>query len=111
LVPANFIDDGTVIRVIDWEYGGLGDRCFDLGNLAVNSGMTEEQERLLLHAYFGNASPEHVRRLRLMRLVSDMREAMWGFVQANISQLHEPAYYLGYGKKHLDRFMAGSAWL
>jgi len=109
LLAANFIDDGTVIRIIDWEYGGLGDRFFDLGNLAVNNALDEGQEGLLLEAYFGAARPEHLRRLRLMRLVSDIREAMWGFLQAAISTLHSPDYYLAYGRKHLERFLAAAA--
>jgi thiamine kinase-like enzyme len=111
LLPANFIDDGTALRIIDWEYGGLGDPFFDLGNLAVNSGFGEDQERRLLQAYFGAVHPEQLRRLRLMRLVSDMREATWGFVQARISRLHTPEYYLEYGRKHVQRFLAATEGL
>jgi hypothetical protein len=44
-----------------------------------------------------------------MRLASDLREAMWGFVQAGISALYSPVYYLAYGQKHLDRFLGASA--
>ena len=32
LLNANFIDDGARIRIVDWEYAGMGDRWFDLGN-------------------------------------------------------------------------------
>jgi thiamine kinase-like enzyme len=92
LLPANFIDDGTALRVIDWEYGGLGDRFFDLGNFAANTELDEAQDRELLAGYFGAARPEHLRRLRLMRMVSDLREVTWGFVQAGVSKLHEPEY-------------------
>ena len=103
LLPANFIDDGGVIRIIDWEYAGMGDRFFDLGNLAVNCGFNGGHERLLLELYFGEAHPSDMRRLHLMRLASDMREAMWGFVQSAVSILDED--YLAYGRKHLDRFL------
>ena len=106
LLPANFIDDGQNVRIIDWEYGGLGDRFFDLGNLAVNLQWTPDQEAAFLIHYFGAARPEHLRRLRLMRLASDMREAMWGFVQSAISQLHSPGHFLDYGQKHLQRFLS-----
>jgi thiamine kinase-like enzyme len=109
LLSANFIDDGTSLRVIDWEYGGLGDRFFDLGNFAANAELTEAQEAELLAAYFGEARPEHLRRLRLMRLVSDLREAMWGFVQAGGSTLHEPEYYADHGRMHLARFLTAAA--
>ena len=44
LLAGNFIDDGTAVRIIDWEYGGKGDRFFDLGNLAVNNEFDEAHE-------------------------------------------------------------------
>ena len=103
LLAGNFIDDGTAVRIIDWEYGGMGDRFFDLGNLAVNNEFDDEQERALLAFYFGEVNRDHLRRLRLMRLASDMREAMWGFLQAAISTLDID--YLAYGRKHLERFI------
>ena len=106
LLAANLIDDGTAVRIIDWEYGGMGDRFFDLGNLAVNNEFNEEHERTLLTLYFGQARPDHLRRLRLMRLASDMREAMWGFLQAALSTLDVD--YLAYGRKHLERFLDSS---
>jgi thiamine kinase-like enzyme len=108
LLPSNLIDDGATIRLIDWEYAGLGDRFFDLGNLAVNLQLGPEQEAMLLEAYRGEARADDLRRLRLMRLASDMREAAWGFLQSAISKLHPAAYYLDYGRRHLDRFLAGN---
>lgn len=107
LLPSNLIDDGAVIWLIDWDYGGMGDRFFDLGNLTVNLQFDPQQEAALLEAYLGEARPDDLRRLRLMRLASDLREATWGFLQAAISKLHPPAYYLDYGRRHLDRFLAG----
>jgi thiamine kinase-like enzyme len=109
LLPANFIDDGGAVQIIDWEYGGMGDRFFDLGNLAVNGEFTDEDERALLKFYFGQARADHVRRLRLMRMASDMREAMWGFLQSSLSVLDED--FPAYGRKHLDRFLESSATL
>jgi thiamine kinase-like enzyme len=103
LLAANFIDDGTTVQIIDWEYAGMGDRFFDLGNLAATNEFTGTDERALLEAYFGQARPDDLGRLRLMRRASDMREAMWGFVQSAISTLDVD--YLAYGRKHLDRFL------
>jgi thiamine kinase-like enzyme len=108
LLASNFIDNGSDIRIIDWEYGGLGDRFFDLGNFAVNHQLDAEQERTLLTAYAGSAPSEDLRRLRLMRMVSDLREAAWGYLQSSLSRLHEPAHYLAYGGKHLDRFLTAA---
>jgi thiamine kinase-like enzyme len=107
LLPANLIDDGRRVWIIDWEFAGRGDRFFDLGNLAVNGGFDEEQEHELLAAYFGEVRHEHLHRLKLMRLASDLREATWGYLQSAISNLHEPQYYLDYGDRHLARFLAG----
>jgi thiamine kinase-like enzyme len=109
LLPTNFIDDGESIYLIDWEYAGLGDRFFDLGNLAVNFQLDSSGEAALLTYYFGAATPEYLQRLRLMRLASDMRESLWGYLQAGISRLYTPDYYLEYGKRHLDRFLVASS--
>jgi len=103
LLAGDFIDDGTTVRIIDWEYGGMGDRFFDLGNLAVNNEFADDHERALLAFYFGEVRPDHLKRLRLMRLASDMREAMWGFLQAALSTLDID--YLAYGRRHLERFI------
>lgn len=105
LLPGNFIDDGETARLIDWEYAGMGDRYFDLANLAVNHTYDDEQERRLLQLYFGTVDEQRLQRLRMMRLVSDMREAMWGFLQAAISTLEFDFYQ--YGHQHLQRFLAG----
>jgi thiamine kinase-like enzyme len=104
LLPANFIDDGHRLWIIDWEFAGRGDRFFDLGSFAANCELEEAQERLLVEGYFGEARPADLRRLRLMRLVSDLREAMWGYLQSAVSRLHEPEYYLTYARDHLSRF-------
>lgn len=108
LLAGNFMDDGSDMRIIDWEYGGLGDRYFDLGNLAVNLQLNEAQERALLESYFGETRLQDLRRLRLMRLVSDLREAMWSFLQTRISTIESPVYYQQRGREHLDRFSKAS---
>ena len=109
LLAENLFDDGTTVRLIDWEYGGMGDRFFDLGNLAVNNQFEVPHELALLQRYFGEVRPDDLRRLRMMRLASDLRESMWGFLQAGISTLDID--YVEYGRHHLDRFLAGCAAL
>ncbi len=47
LLTANFIDDGERLRIVDWEYAGMNDRYFDLGNLSVNNGLGEDDDRIL----------------------------------------------------------------
>src|SRR5207244_9801746 len=53
LLNANFIDDGNRSWIVDWEYAGMGDPFFDLGNFAVNNELDEEAEHALLSAYAG----------------------------------------------------------
>jgi thiamine kinase-like enzyme len=97
LLAANFIDDGERLWVVDWEYAGMGDPYFDLGNFAVNNGLNEEAERTLLDAY-GGGDP---RALVLMRFMSDFREAMWGVVQQAISELDFD--FVAYAEQHFER--------
>jgi thiamine kinase-like enzyme len=102
LLTANFLRDGDGIQLIDWEYAGMGDRWFDLGNFAVNNELNDDQEELLLEAYFGEP-PDDRRRatLKLFRFMSDFREAMWGVVQTGVSELDFD--FKGYAQKHFDR--------
>ena len=104
LLNANFIDDGQRIRIVDWEYAGMGDPFFDLGNFAANHELTDEEDALLLAAYDGRpAVADRLARLRLSRLVSDFREAMWGVLQQGISALDVD--FVAYAGKHFDRLL------
>lgn len=107
LLNGNFIDDGHTIRILDWEYGGLGDRFFDLGNFSAQHEFNREQDELLLSEYFGTFSPAQFARHQLMKIMSDMREAMWAMVQCNVSQIEFD--YLGYGRKYFERINAAAA--
>jgi thiamine kinase-like enzyme len=101
LLLGNFIDDGHRIRIVDWEYAAMGDPFFDLGNFAVHHGLSDAQDVMLLEAYFGQATAPDVARLKLMKIASDLREAMWGMVQVAISSLEYD--FVQYGQKHFDR--------
>jgi thiamine kinase-like enzyme len=103
LLAGNFIDDGNTIRILDWEYAGMGDLFFDLGNFAVNQSLNEEQCELLLLHYFGEVRPADLAHLHLMRLGSDLRESFWGFLQMGISELDFD--YQEYAHHHLNRFL------
>jgi thiamine kinase-like enzyme len=107
LLNANFIDDGQRIRIVDWEYAGMGDPFFDLGNFAANNDLPSDADPVLLEAY--DRSPGITRRLarlRLMRVVSDFREAMWGVLQQGISTLEVD--FVAYAGRHFDRLIAAS---
>jgi thiamine kinase-like enzyme len=102
LLAANFLNAGDRIVIVDWEYAGMGDPFFDLGNFAVNNGLTEADEERLLEAYFGDpATPRRTAALKLFRFMSDFREAMWGVVQTSVSELDFD--FPDYAQKHFDR--------
>ena len=101
LLTANFIDDGDRIRIVDWEYAGMGDVYFDLANFAANNDLPEPESLELLRAYFGEPTPEHQRALTLMRFMSDFREAMWGVVQQALSDLDFD--FGAYASRHFER--------
>ena len=83
LLPGNFIDDGTRIWLIDWEYGGFGTAMFDLANLAANGNFSPEDDTLLLEAYFERPVSAAVQRsFDAMKAASALREAMWAMVSA-----------------------------
>ncbi len=101
LLNANFIRGPEGIRIVDWEYAGMGDRFFDLANFSVNHELDEEQAGVLLDAYFGTAREGDAAHLRLMRFMSDFREAMWGVVQQGISELDFD--FADYARQHFER--------
>jgi thiamine kinase-like enzyme len=108
LLGANLIWDGAGVRIVDWEYAGMGDRYFDLGNLSVNNGLDEEDDERLLAAYFGEpCTPARFASLRLMRIASDFREAMWGVLQRSISDLDFD--FDGYAAIHFARLRQSAA--
>jgi thiamine kinase-like enzyme len=105
LLPANFIDTPDGIRIVDWEYAGMGNRWFDLGNFAVNNELGAAGQEVFLTAYLGaHPSPADYAAIALMRLMSDFREAMWGVVQRAISDLDVD--FDAYATRHFDRLLA-----
>jgi thiamine kinase-like enzyme len=100
LLAANFIDDGDRLWLVDWEYAGMGDPFFDLGNFAANQELDANGERALLAAY----GADDLGALHDMRFMSDFREAMWGVVQQGISELDFD--FAGYAERHFERALA-----
>ncbi len=103
LLNANFIDDGTRLRIVDWEYAGMGDPCFDLGNYAVNHELDPDGEAELLAAY----GSDDTAGVALMRFMSDFREAMWGVVQQGISRIDFD--FPAYAEEHFERLARTAA--
>jgi thiamine kinase-like enzyme len=108
LLRANILSAGTDIWLVDWEYAGMGDRYFDLGNLSINNGFVDADDERLLAAYWDEpCTPRRFAALRLMRSMSDVREALWGVVQQTISDLDFD--FAEYADRHLRRLRATTA--
>jgi thiamine kinase-like enzyme len=101
LLNANFIDAGNELRIVDWEYAGMGDVFFDLANFSINHELGSSEDEFLLEAYFGRVERRDLASLGLMRFMSDFREAMWGVVQQGISELEFD--FVGYAREHFER--------
>jgi thiamine kinase-like enzyme len=106
LLNANFLLEGDHTWIVDYEYAGMGDPLFDLGNLSINNGLDDDAQALLLRTYFGEVRDVHRARLALMRIISDLREAMWGVVQQAISTLDFD--YVDYATRHFRRLLASA---
>ncbi len=106
LLPANFLDDGDRLWLIDFEYAGFSTAMFDLAGAASNAEMDDAQAAELLAAYFGGMPrPEIVRSHAAMQCASLLREAMWSMV----SELHldaPGADYIAYTTDNLARLEA-----
>lgn len=105
-LPANFIDDGEKLWLIDFEYAGFSTPMFDLAGIASNAGFSDAQSEELLSAYFGGAPDEALLKSHAaMQCASLLREAMWSMV----SELHlsaPGADYPAYTAENLDRLSA-----
>jgi len=104
LLPSNFLDDGTRLWLIDWEYGAFGTAMFDLANIAANASFGRAEEEALLAAYFdGEPGPALRRSFEAMKAASALREAMWAMVSE--LYLDSPGVdYIAHGDEFVGRF-------
>ena len=110
LLPANFIDDGERIWIIDWEFAGFNSALFDLGGLASNNQLSVGQERWLLEEYYETPLGDRQWwRYGAMKCASLLREAAWSMTQEHHSALDID--YVAYTAENLARFeRAYAAW-
>jgi thiamine kinase-like enzyme len=103
LLPANFIDDGSRLWLIDFEYAAFSTPMFDLAGIASNAQFSHDEDSELLAAYFGvPPGPDLIRSHAAMKCAALLREAMWSMV----SELHldaPGADYVAYTAENLDR--------
>ena len=87
LLAENYLDDGARLWLVDWEYSGNNDPTFELGNTAQELGYDDRQVEELCAAYFGEASPALLARMRLQMIMSDVGWTLWAAIQARISTI------------------------
>lgn len=103
LLAANFIDDGKRLWLIDWDYAGFNSPLFDLGGLASNNELSEQQEEWLLETYFDTTIDDQLRhRYAAMKCASLLRESMWSMVSEAYSTIDFD--YVAYTNENLGRF-------
>lgn len=91
----NFIDDGSRMWIVDWEYGGMNDPMWDLGDISVEGSFTQRQDDELVLAYFGgSASASEIGRMVIYKAMCDLLWALWGLIQfANNNPVEDFAAY------------------
>ncbi len=87
LLAENYIDDGTAIRIVDYEYSGNNDPTFELGNTCQELGWDEARIEELCAAYFGEARPAMLARMKLNMIMSDVGWTLWAAIQTRISTI------------------------
>ncbi len=103
LLPANFIDDGERLWLVDWDYAGFGSPLFDLGGLASNNDLSPAQETELLESYYQRPLNDELRsRYEAMKCASLLRESMWSMVSEKYSEIDFD--YATYTQENLARF-------
>lgn len=100
--PNNFIDAVEHVYLIDWEFSGMNDPLWDLADLSVECGLSPEQDRVMVEAYWhGDAPAEVYSRLELYKAMSDLLWSLWGLIQhANDNPLDN---FLTYAQERFER--------
>jgi 5'-nucleotidase len=80
LVPQNLIETATGIQLVDFEFAGMGNPYFDLGNFSADAELNDAERGELVTAYFGAFDRAEDARVRLMVFMSGFREALWSTV-------------------------------
>jgi len=104
LLAENFIDVGGELRLIDYEYSGNNEPCFELGNIWSESNLSLEQLEDLIANYFGRPLRNKVARARVWGLMSKYGWTLWGSIQDGISDLDFD--FWGWAMEKYDRAVA-----
>lgn len=103
LLPGNFIDDGEKIWLIDYEYSGNNDACFEIGNVWAEAFLPLDALEDLVTAYYGQHRPDKVARAWLWALMAKYGWTLWASIQTSISELDFDFWEWGMSKYDLAR--------
>lgn len=103
--PENLVDRGDRVFILDWEFSGNNDPFWDLGDLSVETGFTEEQDYIFLEAYFDRTPTEAEQaRMTLQKSLVFLLWTLWGVIQ-EVNKNPQPAYHFAsYWDYAMDRF-------
>jgi thiamine kinase-like enzyme len=101
LLAGNFIDNGHQVWLIDYEYSGMNDPTFELGNTTTECDFTPEMTEAWTEAYFGTLARADLARVRLGALCSEYGWSLWGFIQAVSSPMDFDFY--GWGQQRFEK--------
>jgi len=103
LLPGNFIDDGKKIWLIDYEYSGNNDACFEIGNVWAEAFQPIEALEELVTAYYGAHRPDKVARAWLWALMAKYGWTLWASIQDSVSEIEFDFWEWGMSKYDLAR--------
>ncbi len=107
LLAANFIDDGGKIWLIDYEYSGNNDACFELGNIGAECQLDQDQLAVIVTEYYGRPLRNKIARARLLGLASRYGWTLWGAIQAAVSPIDFD--FWSWGMERFEGAVAGFA--
>ncbi len=109
MMPANVIDDGARLWLLDWEYSGAGHPLFDLAHASTAAGMSRAEQRALVAAYPGQLPEAGLAEFEIFRVVALLRETLWSTIQSVASDIEFD--YAGYARENFEAYRAARATL
>jgi thiamine kinase-like enzyme len=104
LLAENYIDDGRQLWLVDFEYSGNNDPCFELGDTAQECGFDQQLRAAVCDAYFGPGREDRLARLNLQAIMADVGWTLWAAIQAKISTIDYD--FWGWAVERWDRALA-----
>lgn len=101
----NFLNTSDRMWIVDWEYSGMNDPLWDVGDFAIEAELTKENEENLLTAYFeGNPTPAEMGRYVIYKAMCDLLWTLWGLIQ--VANKNTADDFKAYSQRRFDRCRA-----